>query len=222
MKLKKFLDIVRESKGSEIPFKKIEEYLEKKYGDSLSRIGMTAPEMQQVCIDLDIESIDEFMDVFPFPSEKVKGYVSEILLNPGWNLEPDDEMYYGEDEEVYYGKDEENYWDDDKEDFKYDDDFLGDTATMVHNIIEKSGIKNFYVSNSKDNISVQFVLNMSEKFSSMMNIMSMVKKIQTEVLIQYNSEMDLWETKKGLPLLTFDFYYEPNIEGKFKKDDVPF
>lgn len=207
MKLKKFFDIVRESKSSEIPFKKIEEYLEKKYGDSLSRIGMTAPEMQQICLDLDIETIDEFMDVFPFPNEKIKGYLRDLF----------------DEEEMYYGDDEENYWNDgDGEEFKYDDDFLGDTATMVHNIIEKSGIKNFYVSNNKDNISVQFVLNMSERFSSMMKIMSMIKKIQTEVLIQYDSEMDLWETKKGLPLLTFDFYYDPNVKGKFEKDDVPF
>ena len=56
----------------------------------------------------------------------------------------------------------------------------------------------------------------------MMKIMSMIKKIKTEVLIQYDSEMDLWETKKGLPLLTFDFYYNPDVKGKFKKDDVPF
>lgn len=207
MKLKKFFDILNEAKGSEIPFKKIEDYLQSKYGDSLSRIGMTAPEMQQVCIDLDIETIEEFMDVFPFPNEKIKSYLGDLFS----------------DEEIYYGDDEENYWDDDdKEEFKYDDDFLSDTATMVHNIIDKSGIKNFYVSNNKDNISVQFVLNMSEKLSSMMKIMSMVKRIQTEVLIQYDSEMDLWETKKGLPLLTFDFYYDPNIEGKFKKGDVPF
>lgn len=206
MKLKKFFDIVRESKSSEIPFKKIEEYLEKKYGDSLSRIGMTAPEMQQICLDLDIETIDEFMDVFPFPNEKIKGYLRDLF----------------DEEEMYYGDDEENYWDHDTEDFEYDEGFLNDSATMVHNIIEKSGIKNFYVSNNKDNISVQFVLNMSERFSSMMKIMSMIKKIQTEVLIQYDSEMDLWETKKGLPLLTFDFYYDPNVKGKFEKDDVPF
>lgn len=214
MKLKKFLDILRESKGGEIPFKKIEEYLEKKYGDSLSRIGMTAPEIQQVCLDLDIETIDEFIDVFPFPNEKIKGYVSELFFNPGWSSKDEEEMYYGEDEESYY--------DDDKEDIKYDDDFLGDTATMVHNIIEKSVINNFYVSNNKDNISVQFVLNTSERFSNMMKIMSMIKKIKTEVLIQYDSEMDLWETKKGLPLLTFDFYYNPDVKGKFKKDDVTF
>lgn len=203
MKLKKFLDILRESKGGEIPFKKIEEYLEKKYGDSLSRIGMTAPEIQQVCLDLDIETIDEFMDIFPFPNEKIKGYLIDLFA--------DEKMYYGEDEEIYY---------DDTEDFKYDDDYLSDMATMVHNVLEKSQITKFFVSNNKDNISIQFILDIKERFSKMMKILSIVKKIKTEVLIQYDSEMDLWETKRGQPLLTFDFYYNPDTKGKF--DDVPF
>lgn len=216
MKLKKFLHILKEAKGENIPFKDLENYLWDKYGSEVTRVGMSAAEMQQICLDLDIETSDEFMDFFPFPNEKLKGYTRDFFSGS------DDK------EEMYYGEDEESYWDykddkdDDKEEFVYDEDYLNDMATMVHNVLEKSEIPNFFVSNSKDNISVQFILSIKERFGKIMKILSLIKKIKTEVLIQYDSEMDLWETKRGQPLLTFDFYYNPDVKGKFEKDDVPF
>ena len=93
---------------------------------------------------------------------------------------------------------------------------------ITHKMIEDAGFKNFYVSNKKDNISIQFVLNASEKFSKMMKVLGIIKKIKTDILIQYDSEMDLWETKNDEPLLTVDFYYDSKKSGSYKKDDVPF
>jgi hypothetical protein len=209
MKLKKFIDILNESKLSNTVFQDLEAYFRNSIGNSVVTLGLTATDIQQNCRDLDIETEEEFLAEYPFPNQRIKGYAQEFFAE-------------GNSDDLYYGEDEEDFWDYKEDDVELDDDLLSGIAAMTHKMIEDAGFKNFYVSNKKDNISIQFVLNATEKFSKMMKVLGIIKKIKTDILIQYDSEMDLWETKNGLPLLTFDFYYEPNTEGKYKKDEIPF
>lgn len=209
MKLKKFIDILNESKLSNTLFQDLEAYFRNSIGNSVVTLGLTATDIQQNCRDLDIETEEEFLAEYPFPDQRIKGYAQEFFAE-------------GNSDDLYYGEDEEDFWDYKEDDVELDDDLLSGIAAMTHKMIEDAGFKNFYVSNKKDNISIQFVLNATEKFSKMMKVLGIIKKIKTDILIQYDSEMDLWETKNGLPLLTFDFYYEPNTEGKYKKDEIPF
>ncbi len=209
MKLKKFIDILNESKLSNTVFQDLEAYFRNSIGNSVVTLGLTATDIQQNCRDLDIETEEEFLAEYPFPNQRIKGYAQEFFAE-------------GNSDDLYYGEDEEDFWDYKEDDVELDDDLLSGIAAMAHKMIEDAGFKNFYVSNKKDNISIQFVLNATEKFSKMMKVLGIIKKIKTDILIQYDSEMDLWETKNGLPLLTFDFYYEPNTEGKYKKDEIPF
>lgn len=209
MKLKKFIDILNESKLSNTVFQDLEAYFRNSIGNSVVTLGLTATDIQQNCRDLDIETEEEFLAEYPFPNQRIKGYAQEFFSE-------------GNSDDLYYGEDEDDFWDYKEDDVKYDDDLLSGIAAITHKMIEDAGFKNFYVSNKKDNISIQFVLNATEKFSKMMKVLGIIKKIKTDILIQYDSEMDLWETKNGLPLLTFDFYYEPNTEGKYEKDDLPY
>jgi len=139
----------------------------------------------------------------------------------------DSEYYGGEDEESMYD-DENDYDDEDEEDYARrdndptSDDVLEHLASLIRQMIKLANIENYYVTTDGYDLSIQFVLNKTERFNKLMKIMGLLKKLTTDTLIQYESEMDLWETKEGHPLLTVDFYYDSKKSGSFKKDDVPF
>lgn len=137
------------------------------------------------------------------------------------------EYYGGEDEESMYDDDK---YDDEEEDDDTDyrdndptsDDVLEHLASLIRQMIKMSNIEDYYVTTDGYDLSIQFVLNKTERFAKIMKIMGLLKKLSTDTLIQYESELDLWETKEGQPLLTVDFYYDSKKGGSFKKDDLPF
>jgi len=220
MRLKKYLELIKESKSIDGSIlQKLQIYLTDSIGSSVRSLGLTATDMQQICTDLDIETVEEFLEFFPFPNQRIRGYVEEFFSGKG------EELFYGQDEEDYYSfDDDDNDDDDDEEEEEYveeDEEDLGGVAALAHRMLEESGLENFYVSNKGNNISIQFVLNKKEKFSKLTKILGLIKKLSSDILIQYDSEMDLWETKREDPLLTFDFYYNKDTKGKFK-EDIPF
>ena len=147
----------------------------------------------------------------------------------------DSDFYYGdEDEESLYSQEEGEDYDDDEDDedrgrrFGGDDedpsdnDVLEHLASLIRQMIKIASIENYYVYTNKYDLSIQFVLNKTERFTKLMKVMGLLKKFSTDTLIQYEAEVDLWETKDGHPLLTVNFYYDSNKSGSYKKDDVPF
>ena len=215
MRLKKYLELIRESKNIDNSvLQKLEIYLTDSIGNSVRTLGLTAADMQQICTDLDIETVEEFLEFYPFPNQRIKGYVEEFFSGKS------EDLFYGQDEEDYYSFEDDD--DDDDDDYiEEDEEDLSGVAALAHRMLEESGIENFYVSNKDNNISIQFVLNKKEKFSKLTKILGLIKKLSSDILIQYDSEMDLWETKREDPLLTFDFYYNKDTKGKFK-EDIPF
>ena len=168
---------------------------------------------------------------------KLKKY--KEIVNESWDdlddihWEQEGKPYYGdEDEESLYDEDDEYEEEEgDDDDWKYhdeedpttdDDDALEHLASLIRQMIKLAGIDNYYVYTKKYDISIQFVLNKRERFSKMMKILGLLKKLSTDTLIQYESELELWETKTNEPLLTVDFYYDSKKSGTYKKDDVPF
>ena len=140
-----------------------------------------------------------------------------------------DSEYYGEeDEESMYDDDYDDYEDDYEEEEEVSqneptsDDVLEHLASLIRQMIKLANIEDYYVTTNEYDLSIQFVLNKTERFSKLIKIMGLLKKLTTDTLIQYESELDLWETKEGHPLLTVDFYYDSKKSGSFKKDDVPF
>jgi len=139
-----------------------------------------------------------------------------------------DSEYYGEeDEESMYDDDYDDYEDDYEEEEvsqnePTSDDVLEHLASLIRQMIKLANIEDYYVTTNEYDLSIQFVLNKTERFSKLIKIMGLLKKLTTDTLIQYESELDLWETKEGHPLLTVDFYYDSKKSGSFKKDDVPF
>jgi len=148
-----------------------------------------------------------------------------------WEKEEDkdDEDYNSREE---YFDDEEDQSpigsDDEDDDFEEDEDdaseseVMGHLASTIRNMIANVKVGEFYVDWDGSDISIQFVLNKKERLQSIMKILGVLKKLQTDILIQYDAEVDLWETKEREPLFTVNFYYDAGVKGTYDDDEVPF
>lgn len=154
---------------------------------------------------------------------KLKNY--KELLNEGSDEFEDESIsdYFGDDDhESMYDDGSDSAPDEEDEDSTSDDDVLEHLASLIRQMIKMSNIEDFYVTTDDYDISIQFVLNKTERFNKLMKIMGLLKKLTTDTLIQYESQLELWETKEGQPLLTIDFYYDSKKSGTFKNDELPF
>ena len=68
------------------------------------------------------------------------------------------------------------------------------------------------------NLHSYIFLNKREKIGSLLKIFNVVSKIKNELLTEYSAEVELYENKKGLPILKFDFYWSDGEEDDI--DDV--
>lgn len=148
-----------------------------------------------------------------------------------WEREEDkdDEDYNSREE---YFDDEEDQSpigsDDEDDDFEEDEDdaseseVMGHLASTIRNMIANVKVGEFYVDWDGSDISIQFVLNKKERLQSIMKILGVLKKLQTDILIQYDAEVDLWETKEREPLFTVNFYYDAGVKGTYDDEEVPF
>ena len=74
------------------------------------------------------------------------------------------------------------------------------------------------VTSDNGDIQIVVMLNQKERLRDVINIFSVANKLKKDILAQYDSEFDLWEDKKGQPMLTFDFYYGDGLGD----DNSPF
>jgi len=123
-------------------------------------------------------------------------------------------------------------YDDDYEDEGYDklnsDDYddsddNGNQDDMAHleyllrEMFRNVGIDVTVTSDNGD-IQIVVMLNQKERLRDVISIFSVANKLKKDILAQYDSEFDLWEDKKGQPMLTFSFYYGDGLGD----DNAPF
>lgn len=101
------------------------------------------------------------------------------------------------------------------------EDVVKELTYLLRKMIANAGISNFYVSNDGYDICIQFIFQKVDKMRSIMRVVNLLKKINDDILIQYDPEIEMWETTKGEPMFTVDFYYEANKKGA-KKSVNPF
>lgn len=150
--------------------------------------------------------------------------------------EDDDDMFG----RPYYGKADQDYEELKKkfrsqmgESFDDGEDDVDDTTSdemenllyLLRTLFKNGGVDAEFENKGLD-IMVYVVLNKREKMSSVLKVFDLVKKLKKDILPQYDSEFELWETKGGEPMLTFNFMYEgsdgdPNFDGNkpFDGDD---
>ena len=150
---------------------------------------------------------------------------------------------WGEDDDDLYGRPHYGSKNDDYEELKKkfkeqmgesfdDDDDNEDTSAsdemdnllyLLRTLFKNGGVEAEFESKGLDKM-VYVVLNKREKMSSILKVFDLVKKLKRDILPQYDSEFEMWETKSGLPMLTFNFEYEgsdgdPNHDGTKPFDD---
>ena len=152
-------------------------------------------------------------------------------------IDPQD---WGEEDDYLYGR--PNYskksihsgYDPDEEDDIQSDD-IQHLLYLIRSLFKNVGIE-ADVDSEGLNISICVILNKKEKMKSILSVFDVAKKLKKDILLQYESEFELWETKDDRPVLTFNFKYTDGVvyddeeddeddfeeEGGSKKDDTPF
>ena len=122
-------------------------------------------------------------------------------------------------------------FDDDFEQEDFDDeieelsqeDVVESLLSTLRKMVRKVADRSYVFLDDDKCINIQFVLNKTERMSNVMKVMNIFKKLESDILIQYESEFDLWETKDGDPLFTAKFYYDEDTESApTDLEDVPF
>jgi hypothetical protein len=135
-----------------------------------------------------------------YESNKLMKY--DQFINEEWDKWEDDEDYDDEEENT-----------DDIDNLKY----------LLRKMITQAGIKNCEVTNTGMTLKVQIIpttygmIDYFYKLDEVINIYEVMKKIDKDVLVDFDLECDIWETKKVEPLFIFNFYssdeYDDDDEG---------
>lgn len=118
---------------------------------------------------------------------------------------------YGQYEDEDYGGQEE-------EEVQSDDD-MEHLLYLLRTYLRDAGNKNVSVKDSGSSIKVEIVLNKTENLSDVIKTFATLKKLSNDIMADYDSEFDIWETKKGDPLLIIDYYSPDEFDDE---DGAPF
>lgn len=115
----------------------------------------------------------------------------------------------------FYDNDDEEYKDEeDEEDDSDSDDDMSHLCyllrSMFNNIIDVN------VENSGLDVSITAQFGRRESISDVVKVFEIIKKIKKDILAQYSSYYEMWETKSGLPMITFEF----TLDGDDDKDGI--
>jgi uncharacterized protein YihD (DUF1040 family) len=104
------------------------------------------------------------------------------------------------------------------------EDEMENIASVIRKMAKTQGFVNSFVSIGDDHIVLEIVLKKEETFIKVIQMLDFVKKIQRDILTDFKCDMDLWETKKDLPIFTFEFYYSTTTSAPRYDldDDLPY
>jgi hypothetical protein len=112
-----------------------------------------------------------------------------------------------------------NYEDDDYEtDDDVDVDDMQHLLYLLRTMFKNSGVEDVYVVSKKMDISISVEMRRRETIKDIMRVFEVANKLKKDILAQYDSEFEMWETKEGRPMFVFNFYYGEGLED----DMAPF
>jgi hypothetical protein len=148
---------------------------------------------------------------------KLKNY--KELFEKYEDTDYEDESYYNDDDYLFGRPDNsKKVTKEDEEDELIGDSDMDNLLYLLRTMFKNKGIKNVYVENDELDISISVTMNMKEKIENIISVFDTAKRLKRDILPQYDSEFEMWETKDGRPLLTFNFYYGEGLED----DNTPF
>lgn len=133
-----------------------------------------------------------------------------------------DDIYEPFDEDDYnYSRDDE-YKGEDEDD---SDDDMSHLCYLLRSMFNNSNI-DVNVENSGLDLSITAQFGRRESLSDIIRVFEVIKKIKKDILAQYSSSYEMWETKSGSPMITFEFMLEDDddkdgVVTDDKDDDYP-
>lgn len=88
---------------------------------------------------------------------------------------------------------------------------------LLRTMFKNNGI-DVEIEHKNMDIMIYCIMERKERLKDVMNVLSVANKLKKDILPQYDCEFEMWETKKGNPMLTFNFYYREGLGD----DGIPF
>ena len=142
---------------------------------------------------------------------KFKKFLEKQYESPDFDDEDeDDESYYNSDDYLFgrpYKTTKSKYYEEDEDNNPQpESDEMDSICESIRDMFKLSGISAYVESDDLD-INVSVEMNKKDKLRRLLRVLEISKRLQKEVLIEYECEFELWETKKDKrPLLVFNFY----------------
>lgn len=136
----------------------------------------------------------------------IKKYKSFII-----EKENDDTPSYMRDDLDKYNQYDDYEDDQDINDDEESDEDMGNLVYWITKLFNNSDF-DVEVEVDKLDISIYCPLNRRDNLSNIVKAVDIAKKLTKDILPQYKNSISLFETKKGIPLLTFDFIYSDGNE----------
>jgi len=132
----------------------------------------------------------------------------------------------------------EPFDDDDYNDYRYDKEYKGEDdddddsdddmshlCYLLRSMFNNSNV-DVNVENSGLDLSITAQFARRESLSDIVKVFEIVRKIKKDVLAQYSSSYEIWETKTGTPMITFEFMLDDDddkdgVVTDDKNDDYP-
>ena len=137
-----------------------------------------------------------------------------------------DDLYEHFDDDDYndYRYDKEYKGEDDDDDDDSDDD-MSHLCYLLRSMFNNSNV-DVNVENSGLDLSITAQFARRESLSDIVKVFEIVRKIKKDVLAQYSSSYEIWETKTGTPMITFEFMLDDDddkdgVVTDDKNDDYP-
>jgi hypothetical protein len=132
----------------------------------------------------------------------------------------DDIDGYDYEDDYDYSREDEYKGDDDDS-----DDDMSHLCYLLRSMFNNSNV-DVNVENSGLDLSITAQFARRESLSDIVKVFEIVKKIKKDVLAQYSSSYEIWETKTGTPMITFEFMLEDDddkdgVVTDDKNDDYP-
>jgi len=131
----------------------------------------------------------------------------------------EDESYYNDDEYLFGRPNHsKKATEEEEEDEMIGDSDMDNLLYLLRTMFKNKGIKDVYVEHDELDITISVTMGYREKIESIISVFDTAKRLKRDILPQYDSEFEMWETKDGKPLLVFNFYYGEGLED----DEAPF
>jgi hypothetical protein len=130
--------------------------------------------------------------------------------------EDDDDHLFGRPNHPSKSDSKEDEYDEDE----YDEDGINSNDIqhlnyLLRTMFKNSGIDDVQIENKKLDISIACIMTRKESMRAVIKVFEVAKKLKKDILAQYDSEFEMWETKDGRPMLIFNFYYGEGLNNDY-------